>query len=144
MALELRIEGPGLDVGHVPAPRWPSKRTGNWHERHERHEQRDRPRALRDLVAKLMAHEIATGKAVGAVLAATLAEFEPSALRARLPGDGLQLFASTRTWDAYARFYEEQAVDLAQWAQRLVDRHFAEAYLRESMRIRRETLQRQR
>lgn len=108
---------------HVPAPRWPSKRTGDWHDRHERHEKRG---------------------AVGAVLAATLAEFEPSALRAKLLGDGFQLFASTRTWDASARFDEEQAVDLAQWAQRLVDRHFAEAYLRESMRIRRETLQRQR
>lgn len=33
--------------------------------------------------------------------------------------------------------------DLAQWAQLLVDRHFAEACLRESMRISRETLQRQ-
>ena len=36
------------------------------------------------------------------------------------------------------------APDLAQWTQRLLDRYFAEACLRESLRIRHETVQRQR
>jgi predicted component of type VI protein secretion system len=58
--------------------------------------------------------------------------------------DGFRPFASKRAWDAYARFYKEQVPDLAQWTQRLLDRYFAEAYLRESLRIRRETVQRQR
>lgn len=101
-------------------------------------------RALRDLIAELVAHDLATGKAARAVLASTLAEFEPEALSARLLGKGFQLFASRRAWDAYARFYKEQGADQAQWAQRLLDRYFAEAYLRESQRIRRETAQRER
>ena len=101
-------------------------------------------RALRGLVEELVTHELATGKAVGAVLGATLAEFEPAKLRAKLLGDGFQLLANTRAWDAYSRFYEGQAKDLGRWAQRLLDRYFAEAYLRESLRIRRETVPRQR
>src|SRR5512140_559127 len=101
-------------------------------------------RALRDLVEGLVTHEAATGKAVGAVVGATLAEFEPGKLRAKLLGDGFQLLAGTRAWDAYSRFYEGQAKDLGRWAQRLLDRYFAEAYLRESARIRRETVHRER
>jgi predicted component of type VI protein secretion system len=101
-------------------------------------------RALRDLVDGLVTHEAATGKAVGAVVGATLAEFEPGTLRAKLLGDGFQLLAGTRAWDAYSRFYEVQAKDLGRWAQRLLDRYFAEAYLRESARIRRETVHRER
>lgn len=104
----------------------------------------DPDRALRDLIAEPIAHDLATGKAARAVLGSTLAEFAPAALKSRLPGDGFRLFASRRAWDACARFYEEQAPDLAQWTQRLPDRYFAEADLRESLRIRRETVQRQR
>jgi predicted component of type VI protein secretion system len=100
-------------------------------------------RALRELVEELVMHEVATGKAVGAVLGSTLAEFDPAKLRAGLLGDGFHVLANTRAWDAYSRFYEEQARDLDRWAQRLLDRYFAEAYLRESMRIRRETVPRE-
>lgn len=101
-------------------------------------------RALRELVEELVTHESASGKAVGAVVGATLAEFEPARLKAKLLGDGFQLLAGTRAWDAYSRYYEGHAKDPARWVQRLLDRYFAEAYLRESMRIRRETPQRHR
>jgi predicted component of type VI protein secretion system len=100
--------------------------------------------ALRELIAELVAHELATGTAARSVVASTLAEFEPAALRSRLLGDGFQLFAQQRAWPAYERFYREQALDLPGWAQRLLDRYFAEPYLRESLRIRRETSQPQR
>ena len=100
--------------------------------------------ALQELIEELVAHELAAGKAARAVVKSTLAEFEPVALRARLLGDGLRLFANQRAWNAYERFYREQALDLPRWTQRLLDRYFAEPYLRESLRIRRETSQRQR
>ena len=101
-------------------------------------------RAMRDLIAELVAHELATGKAVREVVAAILAEFDPAALRTKLIGDGFQLFSNARAWDAYERFFSDRSRDPGQWAARLFDRHFAEAYLRESLRIRRETLQRDR
>jgi hypothetical protein len=40
--------------------------------------------------------------------------------------------------------YEEQGRDMPSWVQRQFDRHFTEAYLRESLRIRRETRPRER
>jgi predicted component of type VI protein secretion system len=101
-------------------------------------------RALRDLIAELLAHELATGGAVRDVVAAILAEFDPAALRTKLIGAGFQLFSNARAWDAYERFFSERSRDLGLWAARLLDRHFAEAYLRESLRIRRETMQRDR
>ena len=100
--------------------------------------------ALQELIEELVAHELAAGKAARAVVKSTLAEFEPAALRSRLLGDGFRLFANQRAWNAYERFYREQALDLPRWTQRLLDRYFAEPYLRESLRIRRETLQHQR
>lgn len=41
--------------------------------------------------------------------------------------------------DAYLKYYEEMGGDMDAWTQRLLDRYFSEAYLRESLRIRRET-----
>ncbi|HWP10621.1 MAG TPA: type VI secretion system-associated FHA domain protein [Ramlibacter sp.] len=96
-------------------------------------------RALRELLAELVAHDRATGVASRAALAATLKEFAPAALKDRLLDGGSPLFEGTRAWSAYSKYYEEQGQDLAAWTQRLLDRYFTEAYLRESMRIKRET-----
>lgn len=96
-------------------------------------------RALRELLAELIAHNGASGAAARAALESTLRDFEPAALKARLLGAGARLFEGAKAWDAYARYYEEQGQDMALWTQRLLDRYFAEAYVRESLRIRRET-----
>jgi predicted component of type VI protein secretion system len=96
-------------------------------------------RALRELLVDLIAHNAASGAAARAALEATLEEFSPAALKDQLLGSGTRLFECARAWEAYARHYETQAADMAAWTQRLLDRHFAEAYLRESLRIRRET-----
>ena len=74
-----------------------------------------------------------------AALESTLKEFAPDALKARLLGEGTRLFEGTRAWDAYVKYYQEQARDAPRWAQRFLDKYFSEAYLRESLRIRRET-----
>jgi predicted component of type VI protein secretion system len=96
-------------------------------------------RALRELLAELIAHNGASAAAASSALESTLGEFAPEALKARLLGGGAKLFESARAWDAYSKYYEEEGRDMARWTQRLLDRYFAEAYLRESLRIRRET-----
>jgi type VI secretion system FHA domain protein len=96
-------------------------------------------RAIRELLTELLAHDCATGVAIRAALAATLQEFAPAALKARLLGGSSPLFQTARAWNAYARYYEEQGADMAAWTQRLLDRYFTEAYLRESQRIQGET-----
>lgn len=96
-------------------------------------------RAVREVLVELIAHNGASGSAARAALESTLREFAPDALKARLLGEGTKLFEGTRAWDAYVKYYQEQAKDMPRWAQRLLDKYFAEAYLRESLRIRRET-----
>lgn len=96
-------------------------------------------RALRELLSDLVAHNSASGAAARGVLGSTLKEFAPAALKPRLLGQGLKLFQNTRLWGAYCRYYAQEGQDLGKWTQRLVDRYFAEAYLRESLRIKRET-----
>lgn len=96
-------------------------------------------RALRELLAGLIAHNSASGAAVRGVLGSTLKEFSPATLKTRLLGHGPKLFQNTRLWGAYCRYYDQEGQDLGKWTQRLVDRYFAEAYLRESLRIKRET-----
>jgi predicted component of type VI protein secretion system len=96
-------------------------------------------RALRELLVDLIAHDAASGAAARAALQATLEEFAPAALKDHLLGPGTRLFEGARAWEAYGRLYDEQAADMAAWTQRLLDRYFAEAYFRESLRIRRET-----
>lgn len=100
-------------------------------------------RAMRELLAELLAHDCATGEASRAALASTLKEFAPAALKARLLGGGGGLFEGTRAWNAYSKYYQQQGADMAAWTQRLLDRYFTEAYLRESARIRRATAGRQ-
>lgn len=96
-------------------------------------------RALQELVNELLAHEQATGAAARAVVQGTLDEFAPSQLKSRLLGGGSKLFEAARAWDAYARFYAEQGEQMPQWVQRMLDKYFTAAYLRESLRLKRET-----
>lgn len=96
-------------------------------------------RALRELLAELVAHHGASGAAARAALEATVKEFAPASLKSRLLGGGARLFEGTRAWNAYCKDYEKQGQDMHQWSQRLLDRYYADAYLREILRIRRET-----
>lgn len=96
-------------------------------------------RALREVAADLVAHEKATAAAARAVVQGTLREFAPDALKDRLLGTGARLFESARAWDAYARHYGERSGDLDAWAQQLLDKYFAEAYLRESLGAKRDS-----
>lgn len=95
-------------------------------------------RALRELLGELIAHNGASGAAARAALESTLREFAPAALKSRLLPSGARLFEGARAWDAYRKYYAHEAQDVRRWAQRLLDRYFAETYLRESRRIRRE------
>jgi predicted component of type VI protein secretion system len=101
-------------------------------------------RAMRELLVDLVAHNAASAAAARAALEGTLKEFEPATLKSKLLGDGPRLFEGTRAWDAFCKMYEEQGGDLPNWVQRQFDRHFTETYLRESLRIRRETRPRER
>ena len=96
-------------------------------------------RAMGELVSDLIAHNSASGAAVRRVLESTIKEFAPAALKTRLLGQGTKLFQNARVWSAYCKYYEQEAQDLGRWTQRLVDRYFAEAYLRESARMKRDT-----
>ena len=96
-------------------------------------------RAVRELLVDLIAHNNASGAASRAAMESTLEEFAPDALKTRLLGEGTRLFGGTRAWDAYVKYYGEQGRDMPKWAQQLLDKYFTEAYLRESLRIRRET-----
>lgn len=96
-------------------------------------------RALRELLRALLTHELAVGAAARAAVEGTVREFSPAALKARLLVGGSKLFESGRAWDAYSKYYSEHAEALPAWAQRLFDKYFTEAYLRESQRIKRET-----
>jgi type VI secretion system FHA domain protein len=96
-------------------------------------------RAVRELLVELIAHNKASGAAARAAMESTLKEFAPDVLKARLLGEGTRLFEGARAWDAYVKYYQEQGKDLPKWAQRLLDQYFAQAYLGESLRIRRET-----
>jgi predicted component of type VI protein secretion system len=91
-------------------------------------------RAVADLLSDLAAHENATRVAARAAIEGTLREFDPELLKSRLLGGGAKLFESARAWDAYVKFYAEQREQLPRWAQQLLDRHFAEAYVRETVR----------
>jgi len=96
-------------------------------------------RALKDIVAELLAHDAAMATAIRVAVEATVQEFAPAALKERLLGSGSKLFEGTRAWEAYSRHYDAKSQDLAQWVQQLLDQYFNEAYLRESQRIKRET-----
>lgn len=96
-------------------------------------------RAVRELLVDLIAHNSASGAATRSAMESVLREFAPEAIKNRLLGSGTRLFESTRAWDAYVRDYEAQAKNPAKWAEQLLGKYYTEAYLRESLRIRRET-----
>ena len=96
-------------------------------------------RALKDIVTELLAHDAAVGAATRAALESTVQEFAPAALKERLLGSGSKLFEGSRAWEAYSRYYADKSQGLDEWVQQLLDKYFAEAYLRESQRIKRET-----
>jgi predicted component of type VI protein secretion system len=96
-------------------------------------------RAIREVLVDLVAHNTASAAAARAAVQGTLRDLAPELLKKRLLGEGTKLFEGTRAWDAYTKWHDEQSADMQQWAQRQLDRHFTEAYLRESLRIRRET-----
>lgn len=96
-------------------------------------------RAIREVLVDLVAHNTASAAAARAAVEGTLRDLAPATLKTKLLGEGTKLFEGTRAWDAYGKWHDEQGADMQKWAQRQLDRHFTEAYLRESLRIRRET-----
>lgn len=96
-------------------------------------------RALADVVTEMLAHDAALAVGTRAALEATLQEFAPAALKERLLGGGNKLFEGTRAWEAYSRYYSDKSQEPGEWAKQQFDRYFAEAYLRECNRIKRET-----
>jgi predicted component of type VI protein secretion system len=100
-------------------------------------------RALRELLGELQRHDLAATAAARAAIEGTIREFSPAAIKERLLGSGPRLFEGARVWDAYGKHYAEQSAAMPEWSQRLLDRYFGEAYLRESLRIKRETVLRQ-
>lgn len=101
-------------------------------------------RAVQGLVLELLAHEAGAAAAARALAEGAIREFEPEALKARLLGGSAKLFESARAWDAFAKHHAEQGADMQRWVQRLLDKYFAEAYVRESLRVKRDTGNRQR
>lgn len=95
-------------------------------------------RAVREVLVELVAHNNASAAAARAAVEGTLRDLAPTQLKAKLLGEGVKLFEGPRAWDAFCKWYGEQGADMKRWVQRQLDRHFTEAYLRESVRIRRE------
>lgn len=96
-------------------------------------------RAIREVLVELVGHNTASAAAARAAVEGTLRDLAPGTLKTKLLGEGSKLFEGTRAWDAFGKWHEEQSADMKKWVQRQLDRHFTEAYLRESLRIRRET-----
>lgn len=96
-------------------------------------------RAVLDLVNELLAHQQAMGEAVPQALQAVLEEFDPQALKARLLRGGPRLFEAARAWEAYARDYAEQGRQPGARVRQWMERHFAEAYARALVRLKRDT-----
>jgi len=97
-------------------------------------------RAVREVLVDLVAHNSASAAAARAAVEGTLRDLAPGAMKTKLLGEGgVKLFEGTRAWDAFSKWHDEQSQEMKEWVQRQLDRHFTEAYLRESLRIRRET-----
>jgi FHA domain-containing protein/type VI secretion system protein len=96
-------------------------------------------RAMREVLVDLVAHNTASAAAARGAVEGTLRDLSPAALKTKLLGEGgVKLFEGARAWDAFCKWYEEQGAEMKRWVQRQLDRHYTEAYLRESVRIRRE------
>ena len=101
-------------------------------------------RAVAEIVAEVVAHQQAMAEGAREAVEGTVKDFDPDLLRARLIGTGAKLFESARAWDAFVKDYGEQKRHLTRWVQQLLDRHFAEAYTREFVRVKRDTSSRRR
>jgi predicted component of type VI protein secretion system len=96
-------------------------------------------RAVREILVDLVAHNTASAAAARGAVEGTLRDLSPTALKSKLLGEGgVKLFEGARAWDAFCKWHDEQGADMKRWVQRQLDRHYTEAYLRESVRIRRE------
>jgi predicted component of type VI protein secretion system len=96
-------------------------------------------RAVGQVVTELNAHQQAMADAVREAVQGVVDEFDPVALKARLLGGGSRLFGSARAWEAFVKDYGERKQQRAEWVQRLLDRHFSQAYVRALMRVKRNT-----
>jgi predicted component of type VI protein secretion system len=101
-------------------------------------------RAVAQVVSELTSHQQAMGEAVREAVKGVLQDFDPDALKARLLGGGARLFESARAWDAFVREHAQQKGEQDEKVQRLLDRHFAQAYVKALMRVKRNTTGRQR
>jgi predicted component of type VI protein secretion system len=96
-------------------------------------------RAVAQVVTELTAHQQAMSEAVREAVEGVLKEFDPEALKTRLLGGGARLFESARAWDAFARDYADRKARQPPWVQQLLERHFAQAYVRALLRMKRNT-----
>lgn len=95
--------------------------------------------AMAQAVMELTVHEQAMSEALRETVQKIVEEFAPEALKKRLLAGGPRIFESGRAWEAFARFYEEQAGSKPAWPQQLLDRYFAPAYARAMVRAKRNT-----
>jgi predicted component of type VI protein secretion system len=96
-------------------------------------------RAVAQVATELTSHQQAMGEAVQEAVLGVLKEFDPEALKTRLLGSGARLFESARAWDAFVKDYAARKGDQGEWVQRLLERYFAQAYVRALMRVKRNT-----
>lgn len=96
-------------------------------------------RALAQVVGELVAHQEAVAQALHEALLDVLAEFDPAAIKARLLGGGARLFESARAWEAFVREYAERHGQREEWVRQSLERHFARAYARALLRVKRDT-----
>lgn len=101
-------------------------------------------RAIRELAGDLLAHEKASSVAARALADGILKEFDPDTLKERLLPGATRLFESARAWDAFVKDYGLQTETEGRWAQRMLAKYFTSAYVRENMRVKRDTANRQR
>ncbi len=100
-------------------------------------------RALSALLADLLTDQLAMAVAARSSIEGVLRELSPVALKTRLLGADAKLFERARMWSAFVRHHDEKSKNPGVWAQSMLDKHFAEAFVRESDRIKRETGKRQ-
>lgn len=102
-------------------------------------------RAVQEAVDDLRSHNLAIIAAARAAVAGVMVEFDPQRLRTNLqPGgkagavaEGAPSFLERgRLWKAYADHYETMNANMADWIERVFDRHFVGAYSREAARLR--------
>lgn len=102
--------------------------------------------ALRDLMARLQAHEAASTQATRALVAGILQDFEPDRLRRRLDENAgrfkLPFVGKAGTWERYAAYFEARAANLPQWLDRLLEKHFVPGYTGEPGKLQKGTFTR--